>query len=110
MGRERADHHENELADSESDQPWEGAVHETVGMQTDAEHVDAEPRPGCDNVTEDGHNHKPTLPNEPAPAGVQDDRVPQDNEQRAVFFRIPSPKTTPGLIGPDSTEDRSDET
>ena len=53
---------------------------------------------------------KPRCPNESAPARVQDDRVPEDDEKRAVFLRIPSPETAPRLIGPDAAENRPDKT
>src|SRR5690242_11044246 len=35
--------HQRKLADHEADQPWKCLFHETVGMETDAEHVHAEP-------------------------------------------------------------------
>src|SRR4029077_16801295 len=43
VGRQHADHHESDLTCPKSDQPRESAVHETVGVQPDAEHVDSKP-------------------------------------------------------------------
>ena len=57
MWREHADHHERDLTGPKSDQPGKGAVHETVGVQPDAEHVDSKPRPTRDDVAEDRHHH-----------------------------------------------------
>src|SRR6185369_6837566 len=45
-----------------------------------------------------------------APAGMQNNHVPQHDNQRAVFLRIPAPETTPGLIGPNASENRPDKT
>ena len=77
-------------------------------MQADAEHVHAEPREAGDDVAENRHDHEPALTNEPAPARVQNDRAPQHDQHGAVFFRIPTPETSPGLVGPDAAEHRAD--
>ena len=66
----RSDGHQSELADHESDQPWKRLLHEAVGMQAHAEHVDAEPREAGDDVAEEGHDHQTALPDESAPARV----------------------------------------
>ena len=95
MWRQDADHHENQLTCAESDQPGEGAVHETVGVQSDAEHVHAKPGPARDDIAENRHHHQAALPNESAPAGVEDDGIPENDEERAVFLRIPAPETAP---------------
>src|SRR5436190_21908206 len=79
-------------------------------MQTNAEHVHAEPRETGDNVAEQRHDHQTALPDEPTPASVQSDCAPKDDQHRAVFFGIPAPKTSPGLIGPDAAEDCAHET
>ena len=104
------DGHQGELADHESDQPWKCLLHEAVGMQADAEHVHAEPRETGDDVAEDRHDHQTALPDEPAPARVQSDCAPKDDQHRAVFLGIPAPETAPRLIGPDAAEDCADET
>ena len=52
---------------------------------------------------------RPRCLNEPAPARMQNDRAPKDDEQRAVFLRVPAPETSPRLIRPDAAEHRADE-
>ena len=78
-------------------------------MKPDAEHVDTEPRPAGDDVAKDGHHHQSPMFDQAAPAGVEDDSIPEHDEERAVFLRIPAPKAAPGLICPDAAENRSDE-
>ena len=73
-------------------------------MQADAEHVDAEPGPARDDVADDGEVHQAAFAHEAAPARVQDGRVPEHDEQRAVFLRVPAPEPAPRLIGPDAAE------
>ena len=95
LQRHCSDGHQSELADHESDQPWKRFLHETVGMQADAEHVHAEPRETGDDVAEERHDHQAALPDESAPARVQSDCAPKDDQHRAVFFRVPAPETAP---------------
>ena len=64
-------------------------------METDAEHVHTEPRETGDDVAEERHDHQAALPDKSTPARVQDDRAPEDDQYRAVFFRIPAPETAP---------------
>ena len=52
---------------------------------------------------------RPRWLNEAAPARVQNDRAPKDDQDRAVFFRVPAPETAPRLIGPDAAEHGADE-
>ena len=98
--RHCGDGHQSELADHVSDQPWKCFLHEAVGMETDAEHVNAEPREAGNDIAEDRHERQTAFPNEPTPARVQNDRIPQNNQERSVFFRIPAPEAAPGLICP----------
>src|ERR1700746_1967633 len=79
-------------------------------MQTDAEHVHAEPGETGDYVAEDRHDHQAALPNKSAPARVQNNRAPKHDQHSPVLFLGPAPETSPRLIGPDSAEDRADET
>ena len=44
---------------------------------------------------EDRHDHETALSNESAPARVQSDCAPKDDQHRAVFFRVPAPETSP---------------
>ena len=62
-----------------------------------------------DDVAEDRQDHQAALPDQAAPARVQDDRVPEHDEQRAVFLRVPAPEAAPRLVGPDAAEHRADE-
>ena len=91
-------------------QPRKRFLHEAVGMQADAEHVHAEPGEAGDDVAEDRHDHQTALANESAPARVQNDCAPEDDQDRAVFFRVPTPEPAPRLIGPDSAEHGADKT
>ena len=38
---------------------------------------------------------------------VQDEGIPDDNEQSAVFLGVPTPKPAPGLIRPDAAQNRA---
>ena len=64
-------------------------------MQTDAEHVHAEPGEARDHVPEDRHDHEAALANVAAPARVQDDRAPKHDEHGAVLLRVPTPEASP---------------
>src|SRR6266568_1574435 len=79
-------------------------------MQADTKHVDTEPREAGHNIAEKRHDHQAALPNESAPARVQNDCTPEDDQHRPVFFRVPSPETSPGLVGPDPAKDGADKT
>ena len=41
---------------------------------------------------------------------MQNNSVPNHNEKRSVFLWVPTPKTPPRLIGPDTAKDSADET
>src|ERR1043166_4984962 len=56
------------------------------------------------------HDHQAALPDESAPACMQNDRAPKNDQHRAVFFRVPAPETAPRLVGPDSAEHSADKT
>ena len=107
--RHRGHSHQCELADDESAKPRKCFLHEPVGMQADAEHVDAEPGEARDDVSEDRHDHQSALANESAPARVQNDRAPKDSTG-AFSFRVPTPETSPRLIGPNAAEHGADKT
>src|SRR5678816_4736133 len=76
-------------------------------MQADAEHVHAEPGECRDDISEDRQVHQSPFPNHSAPTRMEDECVPDDDNEGAIFFRVPTPKTAPGLIGPDATKDRA---
>ena len=80
-----------------------------VGVQADAELVDAEPRPGGDDVAADRERRQAAAFHQPAPAGVQHQRVPEHDHQRAVFLRVPAPEAAPRVVGPQAAQHRADE-
>ena len=80
-----------------------------VGVQADAELVDAEARPGGDDVAGDGEHRQAAALHQSAPAGVEHERVPEHDHQRAVFLRVPAPEAAPGVVGPQAAEHRADE-
>src|SRR5579872_3896009 len=103
--RQQAQSNDSNLAGNENHEPLEGGIHESIGMQTYVEHVNAEPREAGDDIAKNRQVHDSPIPNEPAPARVQNQRVPQNDEQGAVLFGIPAPKSSPRLVGPNSAED-----
>src|ERR1017187_8573123 len=76
----------HDLAGIEKHQPFESRVHEAIAVQADAEHVDAEPGERGHDVAEDGEIHQPAVAHQAAPAGVQNHRVPNYDQQRAILF------------------------
>src|ERR1700747_3100842 len=78
-------------------------------MQADAQHINSEPGQTEHDVAKNTRHRKSTFANEAAPAGVKNDGVPQYDEKRSVLFWVPSPESPPRLIGPDSSEDCSNE-
>src|SRR3954469_3724304 len=78
-------------------------------MEADAEHVGAEPGPAGDDVAADGEGGEASFADQAGPAGVEDQGVPEDDQDRAVFFWIPAPESAPGLVGPDAAENGADE-
>src|SRR5581483_6153703 len=88
--------------------PAKAGIHETVGVEADAEHVDAEPGEAGDDIAEDGHIHDAAFADHAAPARVQDHGIPDHDEQRAVFLGIPAPETPPRLVSPDAAQHGAD--
>src|SRR6059058_94754 len=108
MSRQKSEGDDEELAYDKPNEPFERSLRETVGMQADFEHVHTEPRPARDDVANDGAVDQATLADHPAPAQVQDERVPKHDDERAVFLRVPAPEPAPRLIRPDATQHRAD--
>src|SRR5438270_300880 len=83
-------------------------------MQSDSKHINPEPGAGCHNVVKNRHHRKRLSIRRPGSAcrqaGMKYKRVPKDNHQSAVLFRIPSPESPPGLIRPDPPQNRSHKT
>src|SRR6516225_3643031 len=108
--RKQPNSHNGQLADNESDKDSEGIIHKSVGMQADSKHVHTEPGKTRHHIAEHGQHSDSTFTSISTPASVKNDRVPQDNCQRAVLLRIPAPKATPRLIGPDSAKNSANQT
>src|SRR5438477_3085700 len=98
---------DDELAGDESCEPSSRCVHKTIRVQADTEHVDAKPGEAGHDISEDGQIDQAALAHDSAPARVENQSIPQNNQQGAVFFRVPAPKAAPGLIGPDTPKDSS---
>src|SRR6267142_4921391 len=79
-------------------------------MQTNAQQIDAEPGEAGDDVAHDSQIHDAAVADDSTPTRVENDCVPKNDEERAIFFRVPTPKAAPGLIGPDTAEDGASET
>src|SRR5262245_28283225 len=92
------------LAGHKDHQPCEGGIHEAVGMEHDAEHVDAEPGEARDDIAEDRQVHDSAVASDAAPTDMQNNGIPNHNQQGAVFFRVPAPESAPGLVGPNAAE------
>ena len=97
------------MTDGKEHEPEERRLREAVAVEADAEHVHAEPRPARDDVAEDSAVHEAAFADESAPAQVQDEGVPQNDDERAVFLRVPTPEAAPRLICPDAAEHGADE-
>src|SRR5438309_228103 len=104
MSRQQSEGDDEELAHVEPNEPFERGLRETVGVQADFEHVHTKPGPARDNVADDGAVDQATLTDHPAPAQVQDERVPKHDDERAVFLRVPTPEAAPRLVRPDATQ------
>ena len=61
-------------------------------MEANSQHIGAEPGPGGDNVAEYRHDRKSAALYQVAIAGVQDDCIPEHNQQRTVFLWVPAPE------------------
>ena len=105
-----ADGDDQDLAGVEDHQPLEGGTHESVRVQSHVEHVDSKPGEGGHDITKHSQVHHAAFADHASPACVEDECVPDDDQQGAVFLGIPSPETSPGLIRPDTPQDCSNET
>src|SRR6202048_417994 len=108
QGKHPQSHHD-QLAGDERHQSTERPIHKTIGMQTDAKHINSEPGQTEHDVAKDTHHRKATFANEATPAGVKNDGVPHYDKKRSILLWVPSPESSPRLIGPDSAEDGPNE-
>src|SRR5689334_3119540 len=79
-------------------------------MQADAEQIDTKPRKTRRYIANYSEVHDATVTDDPAPARVKNDRVPKNDQQSAIFFRVPAPKAAPGLISPDAPKNGAGKT
>src|SRR5260370_19053410 len=78
-------------------------------MQADPKHINSEPGQTEHDVAENTHHRKSTFANEATPTGVKNDGVPHYDKKRSVLLWVPSPESPPRLIGPDSSENGTNE-
>ena len=110
LQRQEAERDDGHLAADEKHEPLEGGIHEAIRVEADAEHVDAEPGKAGDDVAEDSHVRQAAVANHAAPPGMEDNDIPNHDDQSAVFLGVPAPEPAPGLVRPDAAENRADET
>ena len=79
-------------------------------MQANSQFVDTKPGPNHRNVTRGGQHRKSSFPDHAPPARVQNQRIPNDNDERTIFFRVPAPKSAPGVISPEASQHGSHKT
>ena len=79
-------------------------------MEPDAEHIGAKPAPARHNIAKDREGHDSAGAGQATPAGMQDNRVPNHDEEGTIFFWVPAPESAPRLIGPDATKNGAYET
>lgn len=48
---------EDHLGGDENDEPFEGGIHKSIGVEADTEHVHAEPGKRSDDVSDNGSGH-----------------------------------------------------
>src|SRR6185503_849744 len=106
LRREEAASRQEHLADGEDPERERHAVREAVGMEPDAELIDAEPRPADHDVPDDRQDGDAPLADHAAPPGVEQERVPQHDQQRAVLLRVPAPEAAPRIVRPEPAEHR----
>src|ERR1044071_2909380 len=107
--REQTNADNGKLTDNEADQPFKGGIHKAVRMEADTEHVDAEPGETGHDVAKDGEVNEAAVADQTTPSRMENQSVPDDDHQGAIFLRVPSPEAAPGLVGPDTPEDGADE-
>src|SRR5579862_8938837 len=75
--RRQRESDDDELAQRESDQTQRDAAGESVGMQPHSQLIHPEPGPAHDDVAKHRKDGNASTPGQSAPAGVQQQRVPQ---------------------------------
>ena len=94
-GCDKADRDDHDLADPEEQQRTSNTLGEPVRMQTDPQFIHAEPGPSGNDVSAHRQQGQAPLADHPRPIGVENQGVPQYDDQCPVFFGIPAPKTAP---------------
>jgi len=70
MERNQTKADDDELRRDEENQPLERCVHESIGVQADAEHVYTEPGEAGDDIAENGEIHDAAVANDATPTRV----------------------------------------
>src|SRR6266487_534603 len=88
-----------------------------IGLAADAESIGVKSLsedevyavPGHQNrqETDDARYHQPELGPPAGQAAVQSENVTEQRDQCPGFLRIPTPEPSPGIIGPDTAENRA---
>src|SRR5947209_4326329 len=81
---------------------------EPVGMQPDAEEVHAVHRPDRDDVPAEHEHGQPAIFHHSVPPRMEHQCVPEHDDERAVFFRVPAPETAPRIVAPQAAEHGAD--
>ena len=107
MGGDEA---QQELPNGKPHEHVKRAFHKSVAVEADAQHICAKPRPRRDHIAEDGQRHEAAVTHQAAQLGVQQEDVPDHDQQRAVFLGVPAPKPPPRLVRPNAAEHRAHKT
>src|SRR4029453_5863825 len=99
----------NELGGDEQEQREEDTFGKAISVQADAELVDAEEGPARDNVAADGEDGQAAVGDELIPFGVQNEGIPEHDDQSPVLLGVPAPEAAPRIIGPQPAEHRAHE-
>src|SRR5207302_638845 len=73
-----------------------------VRVQPNAQLIGPEERPLRDDDPHHCEDREATIAHQPSPARVQQNRVREHDEKRAILLGIPSPESPPRLIRPNA--------
>src|SRR5947207_11565501 len=83
--REEGGEDQRDVREDEEDQDHHRALHKTVGVQTDSQHVGPEVGPGGDDASEDGEVGDAPGTGESAPSGLEEKPVGEVSDEEASF-------------------------
>ena len=107
-GNGHANHDQQQLTDRKQKEPQRRPFSKSIRMEPNSQFVHAKPRPTRHNITRHHQSGQSSRTNQPTPACVQHQGIPQHNNECAVLLRIPTPKPSPGVIRPKSPQHGSD--